>query len=96
MLKKVYIALAFLFLFCGILGAQEDLTQIDKEELPTITESPETLLKTDSTAVDTTTQIEKIKVVRRRFKYREQVGTALGMMAFIAIILTTVQTWNPE
>jgi hypothetical protein len=41
-------------------------------------------------------KIEKIKVVRRKFKYREQVGVALGMMAFIALILTTVQSWNPE
>jgi hypothetical protein len=88
--------LAFLFLFYGVLGAQEDSTQIDKKEPLTITERPDTLFKTDTLATDTTKQIEKIKVVRRRFKYREQVGTALGMMAFIAIILTTVQSWNPE
>ena len=41
-------------------------------------------------------KIEKIKVVRRKFNYREQVGVALGMMAFIAIILSSVQSWNPE
>jgi len=96
MVKNMYLVMTVLFLFCGISGAQEGFSQIDEEEMPAITESPETLLKPDSTAIDTTTQIEKIKVVRRRFKYRAQVGTALGMMAFIAIILTTVQSWNPE
>ena len=94
--KKVYIVLVSLFLFCGILGAQEDSTQIDKKEPLTVIERPDTLFKADTLVTDTTKQIEKIKVVRRRFKYREQVGTALGMMAFIAIILTTVQSWNPE
>ncbi len=39
---------------------------------------------------------EKINIVRRNFKYRYQVGTALGMMAFIAFILTTAQSWNPD
>ena len=96
MFRKVYVVLASLFLFYGILGAQEDSTQIDKKEPLAITERPDTLFKTDTLATDTTKQIEKIKIVRHRFKYREQVGTALGMMAFIAIILTTVQTWNPE
>ena len=50
----------------------------------------------DSLDAAATKKIEKIKVVRRKFKYREQIGVALGMMAFIAIILTTVQSWNPE
>jgi len=39
---------------------------------------------------------EKINIVRHNFKYRYQVGTALGMMAFIAFILTTAQSWNPD
>lgn len=38
----------------------------------------------------------KIKVKRREFNYRSQVGGALGMMLFFAIILTTVQSWNPD
>lgn len=39
---------------------------------------------------------EKINIVRRNFKYRYQVRTALGMMAFITFILTTAQSWNPD
>ena len=39
---------------------------------------------------------EQIKVVKRRFKYKRQVGLALGMMAFVALMMTSAQTWNPE
>jgi hypothetical protein len=46
----------------------------------------------DSTAQDAT---KRIQVVRRQFKYREQVGYALAMMLFIAIIMTSSQSWNP-
>jgi len=38
----------------------------------------------------------QIKVVRRRYKYREQVKLALFMMGFIALILTATQNWNPD
>ncbi len=38
----------------------------------------------------------EIKVVRRQYKYREQVRLALFMMAFVALALTASQTWNPD
>jgi hypothetical protein len=38
---------------------------------------------------------QKLTVVRHNFKYREQIGLALGMMAFIALIMTSTQSWNP-
>jgi len=38
----------------------------------------------------------KIKVVKRRFNYRRQVTVALFTMAFIGLIITTAQNWNPE
>ncbi len=50
----------------------------------------------DSLDAGTPGKIEKIKVVRRKFRYGEQVGAALGMMAFLAIIFTTAQQWNPD
>lgn len=40
--------------------------------------------------------LSKIDVVRRDFTYRRQVGMALGMMAFLALIFTTTQNWNPK
>lgn len=39
---------------------------------------------------------EQIKVVKRTFKYKRQIGLALGMMAFVALMMTSAQTWNPE
>lgn len=72
----------------------------------------DTAVDTNATVVDTTTgdtlalprmpspeeekKTEKIHIVRRNFKYRRQIGTALAMMAFLAIVLTTVQSWNPD
>lgn len=37
-----------------------------------------------------------LKVVRRNYRYRRQVGLALFMMLFVAVALTTTQTFNPE
>jgi hypothetical protein len=39
---------------------------------------------------------KKLKIVRRAYKYRRQLGLALGMMAFVALIFTTTQNWNPK
>jgi len=39
---------------------------------------------------------KKPKIIRRNYNYREQLGLALGMMAFVAVIFTTVQNWNPD
>jgi hypothetical protein len=38
----------------------------------------------------------KIKILKRKFDVREQVGIALGMMAFVLIMMTTSQAWNPD
>jgi hypothetical protein len=38
----------------------------------------------------------KLVVVKRDFNYREQIGIALAMMAFVALMMTTTQTFNPR
>jgi len=38
---------------------------------------------------------KKLKIVRRKYKYRQQLGLALAMMAFVAIIFMSTQNWNP-
>lgn len=38
---------------------------------------------------------EKIKIVKRKIDYRNFVILAIGMMAFVALILGTTQAWNP-
>ena len=95
--EKICIALIIIMALFGISQAQDTLSQeVSKDSLPVV-ELPDSLITApDSFEADSTKKIEKIGVVRRKFKYREQVGTALGMMAFIAIILTTVQSWNPD
>jgi hypothetical protein len=40
--------------------------------------------------------VRKIKLRKREYNYRQQIGLALGMMAFIAIMMTTAQTLNPK
>jgi hypothetical protein len=37
----------------------------------------------------------KIKLVKREFKYREQIFLALGMMAFVMVIMTLTENLNP-
>ncbi|MBD3319886.1 MAG: hypothetical protein GF350_02205 [Chitinivibrionales bacterium] len=39
---------------------------------------------------------KKLKIVKREFNFKEQVGLAVGMMAFILIVMTTEQAWNPK
>jgi hypothetical protein len=37
----------------------------------------------------------KIEIVKRDINPRKYIILAVGMMVFLALILTTVQTWNP-
>jgi len=39
---------------------------------------------------------DKIKIVRRNFSYRTQIGAALFMMGLVVLILTSVDNWNPN
>ena len=39
--------------------------------------------------------VRKLKPVQRTYHYREQIGIALAMMGFIALIFTTMQNMNP-
>jgi hypothetical protein len=40
--------------------------------------------------------VKKIPLTRRSYDYRRQVILAVGMMAFIAIVMTTSQSLNPK
>jgi hypothetical protein len=42
------------------------------------------------------TSMRKIKLIKREYNYRQQVVLAVGMMAFIAIMMSTAQSWNPK
>ena len=52
-------------------------------------------------AIDTAAIAKKavnadLKIVKRSINYDEQITLAVGMLAFVAIILTTTQAWNPN
>jgi hypothetical protein len=38
----------------------------------------------------------KLRLVKRGYVYRQQIGLAMGMMAFVTLILVTSQNWNPD
>ncbi|MBN1307405.1 MAG: hypothetical protein JXA18_05775 [Chitinispirillaceae bacterium] len=38
----------------------------------------------------------KISLIKRQYNYRQQIILAIGMMAFVAIIMTSAQSWNPK
>jgi hypothetical protein len=40
--------------------------------------------------------IRKIHLTKREYNYKQQVILALSMMAFIAVIMTSAQSWNPK
>ncbi|MBD3345538.1 MAG: hypothetical protein GF401_10790 [Chitinivibrionales bacterium] len=49
-----------------------------------------------SEAQQDTSHTKKLKIVKREFNFKEQVGLAVGMMAFILAVMTTSQAWNPK
>ncbi len=40
--------------------------------------------------------IRKIHLTKREYNYKQQVILALSMMAFVAVIMTSAQSWNPK
>jgi hypothetical protein len=53
---------------------------------------------TKGTAQDSLRQKKqrKLKVVKREFSYRQKIGLAIAIMACMAFIITTAQSWNPQ
>jgi len=57
----------------------------------------DTLPDPHQVAIDSVDQKkEKTKLVKRTFDSRQQVSLGIGMMVFIALIMTTAQSWNPK
>lgn len=90
---------------CMLYTSAQDMERTGSDLLTTVPaqdDSVYTAEKSDTLATITMPpkpseeKVEKIHRVRRDFNYRQQVSTALAMMGFIAIILTTVQSWNPD
>ena len=41
-------------------------------------------------------QAQKIRIIKKEIDYSTSIKIAIGMMAFIALILFTTQSWNPS
>ncbi|KMQ51780.1 hypothetical protein CHISP_1276 [Chitinispirillum alkaliphilum] len=39
---------------------------------------------------------DRISIVRREYDHKRQVWLAVGMMAFLALIISSAQSWNPR
>ena len=106
---KTLPTILMVLLFCAMLMA-ETVESVSVDSLFTdtldIAESADTsasVAVTDTlpgphqVAIDSVDQKkEKTKLVKRTFDSRQQVSLGIGMMVFIALIMTTAQSWNPK
>jgi hypothetical protein len=90
-----------LFLIGATRGQDNDVQRQFGEDAPLVPAwqrgdvAPDTVVDEDTlTGEEQITQ--KLRIVKRDYNHRRQVGVALGMMAFIGLILTSVQNWNPD
>ncbi|NLG19381.1 MAG: hypothetical protein GX556_18830 [Fibrobacter sp.] len=80
---------------------ETDSTIIDSLPVATVVPDSSAAVEPDSLA-GARKEIKKkmkhtgMKLTKRNFDHKQQVFLAAGMMAFVAIIMTTAQTWNPE
>ena len=51
---------------------------------------------TEKKDVATTSSVKKIKLRKRQYNYKQQIRLAVGMMAFIAVMMMTAQNFNPK
>jgi len=54
------------------------------------------LILADIAADSTKTQVQKPNLIRREYDYKRQTRLAIVMMAFIAVLMGTSQSWNPR
>jgi|GEM_PF-2628148 hypothetical protein len=49
-------------------------------------------------AADTLSRVDlgKIKIVKKKIDYGKFVALAIGTMVFVALFITTAQSWNPS
>jgi hypothetical protein len=91
-MKRVEIAAALSLLF----GAGSLQAQLLWSDTLSSNRSPAAIIDTIDRRQEAPKPPAKVKIIKRQSNYREQVGLALGMMAFIAFIMTATQTWNPD
>ena len=74
-------------------GAEKSFSVDDSPSVSTV--SGDSLSKTRD-EIQAESSKPSMRLVRRKFDHKHQVFLAAGMMAFIALVMTTAQTWNPN
>ena len=64
----------------------DDTDDIDDDEL----------ILADIVADSAKSQVQKPNLIRREYDYKRQTRLAIVMMAFIAVLMGTSQSWNPR
>ncbi len=94
---QILFAALMLIIFIGIpLQAQDTAPSTISEDTLSIEKGRDTLSMADLQLSDTTQARKKIKIIRREYKFKDQIGSAVGMMLFMTVILASVQSWNPK
>jgi hypothetical protein len=91
---KINRALVFLIFFQFAVYSQSDSSALDTTTVHVSTDS--LVSARNAIAIDFKTEKSPIERAKKKYNHREQVLFACGMMAFLAIVLSTAQMWNPD
>lgn len=91
------VMLILVILFSGfVVGAYSKEFKFDVDDTTTQKTVFDTIYTNEKDSIPQAAAPRKLKIVKRHFKYKEQIGLAVGMMAFILVVMTTAQAWNPD
>jgi len=57
---------------------------------------PEKKIDRSATIENEKPSARKITLTKRKYNYKQQIILAVGMMVFVALMMTTAQNWNPK
>ncbi|MDO5576726.1 MAG: hypothetical protein Q4F84_06570 [Fibrobacter sp.] len=75
----------------------ESVTTRDTLKEPaTVSQEESESLEKEHGRKDKSDETKKLKLTKHEYGKRNRIGLAIGMMAFLAVIMTTSQQWNPD
>jgi hypothetical protein len=81
--------------FC-VAAAPQDSLRTGFDQFVTGDSLPSASRNTGNANLQNAERIESFKLIKRNIEYKEQLTVAVWMMAFIAVMFTTAQSWNPN
>lgn len=91
-MKIIKTVLIFL-ICCGMLSAADT---VDSTLADTLEAAHQDSLPHPHRSAKKDDKQEKMDLVKRSFDHKQQVFLGIGMMVFVALIMTTAQSWNPR